>query len=549
MTHVGIAVCPACHARFAVAPHTVGLTRACPTCGNLFRVQPIAPAAPPAPFTPPKVDLAAGAPPPPAARVLTPTIYPYRSWIPQGGALAAIVVGVLIVLILVLGIGGKIAYDSVMASLPITKDGAKSNGSGSKSVSRGDSGTNLVGRLAEAASALSPSNLLPDTHASCTAEREKLDEEARLLADRFREQGTPSEESGKELIDLMLRMEDLALRWHKLGPMTESERQTFLEREKTNARATFDRSGGNPSALGMNFDASLAAMMLLLEAEVHLGQVNDMALNPTAPPSGTAEEQYEEVCRACHRACERIFAIRGPRDVDEVQSAANREIAKINAAAEQLRPLVSSDMPAVQAAHRKYAARLQHEQGMAQLAARHVVMRYSMKEAGGIQQDRVVDPVLAQRLGDFASSVKDLTTAMDDAVTGFTPSGLDSAATIAATERQPRVFVPQVGGFGPDPDVERAPRVAEARQSFVERFGPQGFVQIDNRGNSGEWERIQAKMQQLSQTANFASHGFDTRLVGFIHYSGDLDKLAERIDWGQVVRTDRGQRIIEVEVR
>ena len=550
MTHVGVAVCPGCGARFAVAPHTVGLTRACPSCGTLFKVQPIAAAPPPAPFSPPKVDLAAGAPPPPSARLLNPTIYPRRSWIPQGGALVATVAGVLIVLLLILGIGGKVAYDSIMASLPIREDGAKSNSASTNNESGGNTATNFVDRLAEAASALSPSNLLPDTHASCAAEREKLEEEARLLAERFREQGAATEESGKELIELMLRMEDLALRWHKLGSMTESERQTFLEREKANARVTFDSPGAGSPPLGMNFDASLAAAMFLLEAEVHLGQVIDMALNPTEPPSGTAEEQYEEVCRACHRACERIVAIRGPGDADGVRTAIDREVTKINAAEEQIRPLVSSDMSAIRAAHRKYGARLQYEQGMVQLAARHVVMRYTLKEAGSIQQDQVLDPAVSKRIGDLASSMQNMTMAMDDAVKGFTPSGVETDATIAATDRQPRVFAPQLGRFGPDPNLELEPRVAAARQQFLDRFGPRNFVQIDVRAtNFEDWEDIQKKMQQLSQTANFASHGFDMRLVGFIHYSGDLDQLVKRIDWGQVTRTDSAERIIEVEVK
>jgi hypothetical protein len=280
-------------------------------------------------------------PMPATTRVLGPAIAPKRKWLPDdmpwGGI--AIFTGICVVVV-ALAIGGWYAStaigDAIASARPAVGKGATTTNStptasaaaGASSPagsatpaaavaaplqalkSAADSAANAAKSVAQL-----PASVLPDSHASCMAQRDKLAAELRQAATGLQD-AARQKQATQECGEIIVKLQDLAIRWHLLPPMTDGERNEFNQR----ALADFERirrgERPEPFKIDVQNDAALAVVFELQPVQVALGDILTFAHKPPAPPANAAEESYVQVSDACRQMCRELYSVDTPPDCE-----------------------------------------------------------------------------------------------------------------------------------------------------------------------------------------------------------------------------------------
>ena len=189
---------------------------------------------------------------PATTRVLGPAIIPKRRWLPDdvpwGGI--AIFTGICVAVI-GLAIGGYYATtaigDAIASARPAAGNGSATTNSTPASATGGPGSP--TGPTTPASSASSPlqaiksaadsaanaaksvaqfpASVLPDSHTSCMAERDKLVADLRQAAAGLQDPAR-QQQATQQCAEIIVKLQDLAIRWYLLPPMTTTKARNSI---------------------------------------------------------------------------------------------------------------------------------------------------------------------------------------------------------------------------------------------------------------------------------------------------------------------------------
>lgn len=330
-----------------------------------------------------------------------------------------------------------------------------------------------VAGVAEGVAAQLPIKVSGDTHLTCLAERDRIKEELTALRELVR-QGNANDEALRKCAALVLKIDDLSIRWHLLPPMTEAERQVFNERFLTEARE--DLAGNKRPAEPIKIDLAseagetpLAVMFEMIEPLMRLSDVmRDVTAKPIAP-SSPLDETYVQVCRSCRAVCRHLYRIQDAGDCDTIQSNIDGEIAAASGAIARLKGATRPNAAAVKASEEKFGERLRHEELMVEAVVKHVIARAAVKAAGGFDQAAAaaLPPEVKEQFKQLIARVKEMQASHAGAVNQLAAhvQEINAAANAqrAATARQsPSSRLAYLAGAA-------APLFSDAEQSAIDQ--------------------------------------------------------------------------------
>ncbi len=605
MTQVGVAACPKCGARYGVQESAAGQTLPCPACGTKFVVQPVARAADD--FLPPSVDLAAGGPIAPVSRVLDPVVYPHRD-IPW--ALIGIGTGLCLVLGLIL-FGGWQAFraiDALVASASVeqgelTSSAATEAATGAAAdvadqvaadaTAAVQGAGKAIDRIAGAVTdSIEVPKILPDSHERLADERDRLQAEYASI----REGSASGTQPQMKLLDLDLKVGDLAIRWYLLATMSAGERERLAARLKA-----FVGVGLSGKALGER-DSAIArepGVIQLRWTERELSGVIALVLNPPQP-AGQLEEKLAEAAGISRKVCRQLYGVRTLADLERVAPQVRDEIARtkeIGAAAAATDPAAFDGKDGT-ANFR--AIQWLGQSGLVKFTGEHVGKRYGRElvarlSASG-RDPTMPDPEaqaftkqLDALLKEYHLAHADVVKALGDRLPkdspsvaiadgpgfsppgfgpgfgtppGFGPSGFGPSG-FGPGGFGPTGFGPE-GGFGtggvldgsnphPSPAAfSNANLDAEfeaKRQQFAQQHGADGILTVRaSGGTEGQFKALEATVMRLVRPRGHSMSRVGERYQLSVVFAGDVERIAAAITTGSVT-TDANGRLIVVDFK
>jgi hypothetical protein len=579
MSHVGVAVCPHCQARYGVSPDGVGQTLPCPGCNKTFvvRLEASAPAvARPTPqATPPQPrvadDLFAAMPVPATTRVLGPAIVPKRRWLPEDVPWAGIAIFIgICVAVIGLAIGGYYAStaigDAIASARPAAGKGSATTNATPASAtsatpaaavaaplqalkSAADSAANAARNVAQL-----PASVLPDTHASCLAERDKLTAELRQVAAGLQDPARQKQVT-QQCAEIIIKLQDLAIRWHLLPPMTEGERNEFNQR----ALADFERirRGERPEPLKFDFqnDAALAVLLELQPVQVVLADALTFAHKPPAPPANVADESYVQVSDACRQMCRELYAVRTLADCERIKPALAAQAALVVAAGDKLKQARDLPPTAVRDSRDEHFLKFTHDEKMIAFTAKFAAARAAIEAAGGLNPEAKLAPDVQQRLKETAAALQSLRDDCNAAVSSFAAATRDleqsAKSNLAeAARNSPSSRLQSVAGRS-DPPLSESERVAidQAIRKIENRPGIQTVLFHIRGGTVQERQSTERDVTQLASAMRWIAVDTSDGVVIAIDYLGDLQIFQSAIISSRPEKIDNDTRAIGIRLK
>jgi hypothetical protein len=469
---------------------------------------------------------------------------------PWGGI--AIVAAICACLVIVV-IGGRYAYHAISdvwsARRPVGAAAPESSGNSAL-----PNPLEIVDRIASAV----PVRVFADTHASCAAERERILSDARQLRDDLHA-GIASQEATRRLIDLRMRIEDLAIRWYLLAPPTEEERKTIAQRLADQAVQARDLAEADRSRPNVEADPGVAfAASGLLFAEMNLVSVLQ-AVYEAPLPVGPLEEKYAEVARSGREVCRLLYGVDSPAELERVTPLIQQEIDRIKAAKDQVAGIDASAFNGSDAGALVRIAHWGRQMMLAWFVTDHVVDRYALQQTGQVL--RGGDAAQAPGVGQFQLQIRQLGAEFNTAQAAFQSAAMRGRMPLMASGGPPSFqWPPGFGppGFGPEGPFARPPTLQEIdakaeaefevkRQEFERLKGLQNMVVIRAQAaRHTQLKALETEVKQLVRPQSFGFASFDTRLQMLLEFSGDVESLANSIQTGKVIRVDSAQRTITV---
>ncbi len=519
-------------------------------------------------------------PMPATTRVLGPAIAPKRKWLPDdmpwGGI--AIFTGICVVVV-ALAIGGWYAStaigDAIASAGPAAGKGATTTSStpAASATAGASSPANSTSPAAAVAAPLQalksaadtaanaaksvaqlPASVLPDSHASCMAQRDKLAAEFRQAAAGLQDPAR-QKQATQQCAEIIVKLQDLAIRWHLLPPMTDGERQNFSER----FQAEFERfqrgERPEPFKVDVQNDAALAVMFELQPVQVALGDTLIFAYNPPKPPANSADESYVKVSDACRQMCRESYAVRTVADCERIKPALAAQAALVVAAGDKLKQSRDLSPTAVRESRDKYFLKLTHDEKMVEMTAKYVVTRAVVEAAGGLNAEAKLAPDVQQRLKDTAAALQALRDDSSAALASFAAAGRDveqsSRSNLAeAARNSPSSRLQSVAGAS-DPPLTREERDSiDAAVRQLENQPGTKTVLIRVHGGSAQNREVTERELTFHATAQrWIAIDTSDGVVIALDYFGDLGIYRNGMTYGKLQKIDDDTRALAVVVQ
>ena len=544
MSHVGIAVCPDCGARYGAEAHLVGKSIACPACGTPFVVQPVAAAAPLATSSGmPLADDPLGVPLSPATtRVLGPAIAPQRRRLPEDMPWGLLAAGAgLCIVVSAIVIGGWFAAAALGTAASEAPDASPAEPSITES---------LAG-VAQRLAAQIPASGLADSHLSCLAEWDRIRAEGRRLRELVA-QGNTSDETMRQCGDLIREARDLVIRWHALPPMTEAERQVFRAREDEYDRDS--RAGREPEERkrGLN-EVGLGFVSEWNRIVFRVMDIVGLAHDPVKP-ANELEESYDQVCQACGDLGRQIYRVKGLADCERVAPAAEQFLASVREANDRVARISDLRPSAIKESRHKYFVRLLHDEKMLEITVEHVTSRAAAEAKGsGLSTD--IAPAAPDEVSKLAARLKETLSRHTSAVVAFRAAvtQLDDAAKAAlarAARESPSSRLVAVASQSAPPlsDAERVAIDEAVRRLETIPFGNSVLIQVRG-GDAAARERLRREIVLRSMGGRWIAIDTSDGEVIAMNCSEEVQWFAGSLTWAKVAQIDADSRALSVIVK
>jgi hypothetical protein len=542
----------------------VGKALPCPACGVKFLVTPL----PVAAYVPPPPDpILDAAPPPPPTRTLDPKVYPRMQWLPDDvpwGVIATIA-GV-VVLGIGLYIGARYAFDAVQQAMPARQKGsdgagATANGQPTMPVTPPAGSAQAVVDAADKfvetiSSGVKTPKLFGDTHASCLDERDKLAADVEQLG-RQLQQNAGTSDLTVRAAELVLKIDDLAIRWHALPPMTSAERQAFIDRYADRAREIMEGRQREPIRIDATDDTAMSIWFELMLPESRLSSVIRYASSPPEPPANVLEESYESIGRTCRELCRELSTVKTASDCQRLGPLVEQQVAEVNAAVASFNAATNLTATAIKTSELKCGPRLAHEEDMLELVVKHTIAQAAFRESGRSRVDvgqLDLAPEIKQQLREMADRLNEFQASHKRAIHELSVAlaqkkSAASTAEAQALQDSPSLRLAGVAAPGAPPlsDSERE-AIDSAVRALEARPGTQtALVQL----RGGSLEKRQLDEQRLIRQALFDRwHAIDTTdgVVLVLDFPHSVQFLGSTATYARVTQTDESQRAIALSI-